>query len=82
MGAASPPRTESGCAVVYNLVHSFGFEWIGTVWLGSIKITQTSFFVCISFGAEAFYLVSGLLVALSLMSGDLKLCQECVIVEF
>lgn len=26
--------------------------------------------------------VFGLLVALSIMSGDLKLCRECVIVEF
>lgn len=45
------------------------------------KITQT-FFVCKCFGAEAFYLVFCLLVALSIMSGDLKLCQECVIVKF
>lgn len=35
------------------------------------------------FGAGAFFFcVFGLLVALNIMSGDLKLCRECVIVEF
>lgn len=36
-GVASPPHTKSGCAIIYNLVHSFNLEWIGTVWLCSIK---------------------------------------------
>lgn len=31
---------------------------------------------------RSFFCVFGLLVALNIMSGDLKLCRECVIVEF
>lgn len=80
-GCFPPPRTKSGCAALRERCPQLR-PWTGTAWLCSTKITQTSFFVRISFGAEAFYLVFRLLVALSIMSGDLKLCRECVIVEF
>lgn len=46
------------------------------------RCTQTFALFALSLVQELFFSVFGLLVALNIMSGDLKLCRECVIVEF
>lgn len=80
----SPRPRPPGCSrsvEVLSLCFSVSAASVGSLWRENSKPV-----LCSSFGAGAFsfcfFSVFGLLVALNIMSGDLRLCRECVIVEF
>lgn len=60
----------------HHSVHSF---WARTAWFGCVAWKTIALFAN-SLVQELFFFFC-LLVALSLLSGDVKLCQECVIVD-